>query len=77
MFLRKLWFFLGWLVQLCILLLWVPLMSGWCTTLVTGVADCYFAQRSPWLTPAMPRKASHSSRHSFNIVHESRVSAGC
>ena len=36
-------------------------MSGWCTTLVAGVADCYSAQGSPWLIPVVPRdEASHS-----------------
>ena len=67
MFLHKLRLFLGWLVQLCILLLKVAvaasvwLLSGWCTTLVAGVADCYFAQGLPWLIPVMPHEASHSS----------------
>ena len=41
-------------------------MSGWCTTLVAGVADCYFAQGLPWLIPVMPHEASHYSFiHSF------------
>ena len=42
------------------------LMSGWCTTLMAGVADCYFAQGLPWLIPVMPRdEVSHSFIHSF------------
>ena len=72
MFLRELRLFLGRLVQLCILLLGVPvpasvwLMSGWCTTLVAGVADCYLAQGLPWLIPFTPRiQTSHSFIHSF------------
>ena len=39
----------------------VWLMSGLCTTLVAGVADCHFAQGLPWLIPVMPHEASHSS----------------
>ena len=35
-------------------------VSGWCTTLMAGVADRYFAQGLPWLIPIMPHEASHS-----------------
>ena len=41
----------------------VWLMSDRCTTLVAGVADCYFAKGLPWLIPGMPREASHSFIH--------------
>ena len=38
-------------------------MSSWCTTLVAGVANCYFAQGLLWLIPVMPHETSHSFIH--------------
>ena len=69
MFLHELRLLLGWLVQLCSLLLWaavaalVWMMSDWCTTPVAGVVDCWVAQGLPWLMPVMSREASHSLVH--------------
>ena len=35
-------------------------LAHFTSKMVAGVADCYFAQRLPWLIPVMPREASHS-----------------
>ena len=67
MLLRELRLFLGWLVQVCFLMQWVAvaaavwLMSGWCTTLVVGVADCYLPRGCRGLFPlCLARRPVHS-----------------
>ena len=58
MFLRELWLFLGWLGELCLVLVCVAVACiRMATVLVAGVADCYFAQGLLWLIPSMPREA--------------------